>query len=322
MGGVHRHLVWRGQVLCSGIRWGINIGSWPPTFLQIVGFFPAFGHHLPCAIGVEEPWVIAQPNKRDVLTGFLAVDSETNSGQAGVRNPGYGRIRLLELPRSSNVPGPGQVQNYFNSSTEVSQVLNVLGGLQGSQVIKGNLLTLPVGGGLLYVQPVYVQSSSGTQYPLLRKVLVAFGDKVGFADTLSEALNQVFGGDSGATTGEETVDGDAAAANDTSTTTAPSGEEGGGASAAPTQAPTAQATTAPPTAAQTPTAAATASPSTGTSTGDPQADLDAALSDIQTAKTDADQAMKDGDWAKVGEAQNRLSNAIDRAVEAQKRLKG
>ena len=77
-----------------------------------------------------------------MLTGFLAVDSETNSGQAGVRNPGYGRIRLLELPRSSNVPGPGQVQNYFNSNADVSQVLNVLG-LQGSQVIKGNLLTLP-----------------------------------------------------------------------------------------------------------------------------------------------------------------------------------
>ena len=69
LGGVHRHLVWRGQVLRGGIRWGINIGSWPPTFLQIVGFFPAFGHHLPCAIGVEEPWVIAQPNKRDVLAG-------------------------------------------------------------------------------------------------------------------------------------------------------------------------------------------------------------------------------------------------------------
>ena len=87
---------------------------------------------------------------------------------------------------------------------------------QGSQVIKGNLLTLPVGGGLLYVQPVYVQSSQGTQYPLLRKVLVAFGDRVGFADTLSEALDQIFGGDSGATTGEQVVDGDAGAANDTS----------------------------------------------------------------------------------------------------------
>ena len=54
-----------------------------------------------------------------------------------------------------------------------------------------------MGGGLLYVQPVYVQSSSGTQYPLLRKVLVSFGDNVGFADTLSGALDQVFGGNSG-----------------------------------------------------------------------------------------------------------------------------
>ena len=91
------------------------------------------------------------------------------------------------------------VQNNFNSDGNASQVLNLLS-QQGSQVIKGNLLTLPVGGGLLYVQPVYVQSSSGTQYPLLRKVLVSFGDKIGFADTLKEALNQVFGGDSGATT--------------------------------------------------------------------------------------------------------------------------
>ncbi|ETJ05068.1 MAG: hypothetical protein Q605_AUC00557G0001, partial [Actinomyces urogenitalis DORA_12] len=141
-----------------------------------------------------------------------AVDSETASGEPGVRNPDYGKLRLLELPRSSNVSGPGQVQNNFDSDSTASQVLNLLS-QQGSQVIKGNLLTLPVGGGLLYVQPVYVQSSSGTQYPLLRKVLVSFGDKVGFADTLSEALDQVFGGDSGAQTGEDVVDGDAAAAN-------------------------------------------------------------------------------------------------------------
>ena len=99
----------------------------------------------------------------------------------------------MELPRSSNVSGPGQVQNIFDSNPDASTTLNLLS-QQGSQVIKGNLLTLPVGGGLLYVQPVYVQSSSGTQYPLLRKVLVSFGDKVGFADTLSGALDQVFGG--------------------------------------------------------------------------------------------------------------------------------
>ena len=75
----------------------------------------------------------------------------------------------------------------------MSQTLNLLA-QQSSQVLRGNLLTLPVGGGLLYVQPVYVQSSSGTQYPLLRKVLVLFGEKVGFADTLNGALDQVVRG--------------------------------------------------------------------------------------------------------------------------------
>lgn len=128
---------------------------------------------------------------RNVLTGFLAVNSE--SGQvAGVPDSDYGTLRLLELPRDSTVPGPGQVQNAFNSDSVAQNVLALL--RQGATTVKsGNLLTVPVGGGLLYVQPVYVQSSSGTQFPLLRKVFVAFGDSVGFADTLSEALDQVFG---------------------------------------------------------------------------------------------------------------------------------
>ncbi len=52
------------------------------------------------------------------------------------------------------------------------------------------------------MQPVYVRSTEGTSIPLLRKVLVAFGDDIGYADTLQEALDQVFGGDSGADTGD------------------------------------------------------------------------------------------------------------------------
>ncbi len=128
---------------------------------------------------------------RNVLTGFLAANSETGD-VAGHPNADYGTLRLLELPRDSTVPGPGQVQNNFNSNPDAQNVLNLL--RQGSTtVLSGNLLTLPVGGGLLYVQPVYVQSSQGTQFPLLRKVFVAFGDSVGFADTLDEALDQVFG---------------------------------------------------------------------------------------------------------------------------------
>jgi uncharacterized membrane protein (UPF0182 family) len=56
----------------------------------------------------------------------------------------------------------------------------------------GNLLSLPVGGGLLYFEPVYVRASAGEGYPLLRKVLVAFGSKVAFEDDLATALSQIF----------------------------------------------------------------------------------------------------------------------------------
>ncbi|QPK94529.1 UPF0182 family protein [Actinomyces sp. zg-332] len=141
---------------------------------------------------------------REILTGFLAVDSETGN-TPGKKREGFGKLRLLELPRDLTVPGPGQVQNTFNSTNKISTELNLLA-QQSSQVVRGNLLTLPVGGGLLYVQPVYVQASKGTTFPLLRFVLVSFGDKVGFASTLQESLDQVFGGDSGVTTEENKVD--------------------------------------------------------------------------------------------------------------------
>ena len=71
----------------------------------------------------------------------------------------------------------------------------------GSDVVLGNLLTLPVGGGLLYVQPVYVRATANSSsFPLLQKVLVSFGDQIGFDSTLQGALDQVFGGNSGTTT--------------------------------------------------------------------------------------------------------------------------
>jgi uncharacterized membrane protein (UPF0182 family) len=89
------------------------------------------------------------------------------------------------------------VQNNFNADSDVSSLLNIL--RQGStRVLNGNLLTLPVGGGLLYVQPVYIESTGETSYPLLQKILVAFGDQIAFEDTLELALDDLFGGDSGA----------------------------------------------------------------------------------------------------------------------------
>lgn len=143
-------------------------------------------------------FILGGQSQRQILTGFLAVDANPGD-EEGVISDDYGQLRLLELPRDLTMPGPGQVQNIFNANPTVGRELNLLQ-QQASQVLRGNLLTLPVGGGLLYVQPVYTQSSTGTRVPLLHRVLVAFGEEVGFAATLEEALDQIFGGDSGATT--------------------------------------------------------------------------------------------------------------------------
>ena len=143
------------------------------------------------AFSLTSVFVPGGNSDREILTGFLAADAEAGS-VAGVRASDYGKLRLLVMPRDVTVPGPGQVQTNFVTNPAISQQLNVLE-IGSSEVIRGNQLTLPVGGGLLYVQPIYVQSAEGTQFPLLRKVLVAFGDSVGFADTLTDALDQVFG---------------------------------------------------------------------------------------------------------------------------------
>ncbi len=137
-------------------------------------------------------------SSRNVLTGYLVADSDAGSVDGKI-STNYGKLRLLTLPRTTIVPGPGQVQNNFNSDSEVSKLLNIL--RQGSTtVLNGNLLTLPIGGGLLYVQPVYIQSTGETSFPLLKKVLVAFGDKIAFEDNLDAALNSLFSGDSGTVT--------------------------------------------------------------------------------------------------------------------------
>lgn len=127
------------------------------------------------------------PSKRQTLAAFMAVNSDHGED--------YGKIRVLQLPRNTTIPGPTQVQNNFESDPVVSTQLSLLRS-GGSDVELGNLLSLPVGGGLLYFEPVYVRASTGDGYPLLRKVLVSFGSKVAFKDDLPSALAEVFSGQS------------------------------------------------------------------------------------------------------------------------------
>ena len=165
---------------------GSNAGNQPPYYLtmQIPGQTkPTFS--------LSTPFV--PRGGRENLSALAVVNSDAGDD--------YGKITVLQLPRSTNVAGPSQVASNFEAKPAVATALSLLR-QGGSDVVLGNLLTLPVGKGLLYVQPVYVRATGNTAaYPLLQKVLVSFGDQIGFDDTLQGALDQVFGGNSGTTIG-------------------------------------------------------------------------------------------------------------------------
>ncbi|WP_405516877.1 UPF0182 family protein [Streptomyces canus] len=130
------------------------------------------------------------PNGRDNLSAFMSVDAEAGTSD-------YGKIRILKLPTNTTVNGPKQVQSQFNSEQDIAETISLLN-RGDSNVEYGNLLTVPLDGGLLYVEPVYVRGG-GLKYPLLRKVLVTYGGNTAFEDTLDEALNKVFGADASTT---------------------------------------------------------------------------------------------------------------------------
>ncbi|WP_030754953.1 UPF0182 family protein [Streptomyces sp. NRRL F-5135] len=129
------------------------------------------------------------PNGRPNLGAFMAVDADATS-------PDYGKIRVLRV--TSTVQGPQQVQSELNGVPEVAEFVRNLRGTD-SDIEYGNLLTVPLEGGFLYIEPVYARGGSAN-YPLLKKVAVSYGGKPVFKDSLPEALNAVFGSEGGETT--------------------------------------------------------------------------------------------------------------------------
>jgi len=126
------------------------------------------------------------PNKKQNLASFISVDSDPTQSD-------YGTIRILRLPGNSQVPGPSQIANLFGADSSIQARLLAFT-RTNSKAVYGNLLTLPVGDGLLYVQPLYTLRKAGEgRYPVLRYVLVSFGEKVGIGTTLNAALDDVLG---------------------------------------------------------------------------------------------------------------------------------
>jgi uncharacterized protein len=133
----------------------------------------------------DEQFVLVMPftpNNKQNMVAYMAARSDP---------AGYGRITLFSLPRERTVFGPTQVHAQILADPDVSKELTLFN-QQGSAVILGNLLTVPIEDALLYVQPIFVQASQGA-IPELRRVPVFFNNQLGYTASLADSIDQVLG---------------------------------------------------------------------------------------------------------------------------------
>lgn len=222
------------------------------------------------------------PYARSNLSAYLSVISEATS-------PNYGKMRVLRMSGTVQVDGPGQTFNAMTNDPRFAELLRSYLNQGSAEAKYGNLLTLPMGSGLLYVMPIYTtRTGSVGSYPVLRFVAARFGDQVGIGETLQEALDKVFAGDAGANTGEQpTTD--------------------------PTTPPTTPPTTGPTTG---PTATPSTQPTTTPTAGGPvdQAGARDAMQRADTAFQAAETALKSGDLAEYQRQVDLAKKAVEEAL--------
>ncbi|GAA3648724.1 UPF0182 family protein [Nocardioides ginsengisoli] len=148
------------------------------------------------ATSTDSDWSLTSvfvPYRKGTLASYLQVNSDATSDS-------FGKLRLLEMT-DQNSPGPGQVVNLMKQDGKVTSALQNLNVQREAQIRYGNLLSLPVDGGLIYVEPIYVVRSQGAgSFPILQYVIVKYGENVGIGATLPLALGDALGVDLG--TGE------------------------------------------------------------------------------------------------------------------------
>ncbi len=127
------------------------------------------------------------PRQKDNLTAWVVARSDGEH---------YGQLVEYRFPRQSLVFGPRQILNRINQDTEVSRQL-ALWDQRGSTVIRGELMVIPIQEALVYVQPIFLRAEGG-RIPELKRVVVAFENRVVMEETLEEGLGRIFGGDTGA----------------------------------------------------------------------------------------------------------------------------
>ena len=132
------------------------------------------------------------PTGKDNMIAWLYADSDGED---------YGQMGVLQFSKQELVYGPRQIEARIDQDPLISQQLS-LWNQRGSQVIRGNTMVIPVEGGLIYVEPIFLQAESG-RMPELKRVIVAHGSHIAMQNTFAEALADVFGGESPVTTAPE-----------------------------------------------------------------------------------------------------------------------
>ena len=126
------------------------------------------------------------PRGKDNLAAWMVARSDGDA---------YGKLRVYRLSRQSLVFGPVQIENRINQDTEISRQVS-LWDQGGSEVIRGDLLVIPIESSLLYVQPLYLRAEGG-RIPELKRVVVAYQNRVVMQETLDGGLTELFGGGAG-----------------------------------------------------------------------------------------------------------------------------
>ena len=125
------------------------------------------------------------PNERQNLIGWLAARSDGEN---------YGSLIAFNFPKDRQIDGPAQIEARIDNNQDISAWFT-LRCTAGSECLRGNLLVIPVDQGILYAEPVYIRAE-GVNFPELKRVILATGDKVVMEDSLNEALASLTGSDS------------------------------------------------------------------------------------------------------------------------------
>jgi uncharacterized membrane protein (UPF0182 family) len=138
-----------------------------------------------------------------LMTPFAPRGKPNMVAWLGVRcNPKqYGQSILFSLPKDRLIPGPMQIESLFGQDPNITEV-TTLWGQSGSQVIRGNLLVIPVEQSFLYVEPLYLQAAN-VRIPELKRVLMYYGGKVVMGTSIDDALAQLFGTETTPSIGDE-----------------------------------------------------------------------------------------------------------------------